>query len=153
MAGRIRRVEGGDLGQLVALVGACFEPAWSEAALRSALAAPGARAWIAERAASGPGGGAGSVGFVLARKIVDGIEIDLVGVVPAARRGGVAGALLRTALAGAAREGCVEARLELSARNEAAAKLYAALGFVVVGRRPRYYPDGSDALLLSRALA
>ena len=32
----------------------------------------------------------------------------------------------------------------------AAAALYAGLGFVVVGRRERYYPDGEDALLLTR---
>ena len=49
--------------------------------------------------------------------------------------------------------GLAEARLELSAQNAAAAGLYAALGFVVVGRRPRYYPGGSDALLLSRFFA
>lgn len=153
MAGWIRRAEAGDLGRLVALVAACFEPAWSESALRSALEAPGARAWLAMGAPSGPGAVGEPIGFVLARRIVDGIEIDLVGVLPAARRAAVADTLLRTALAEVTREGCVEARLELSARNVAAARLYAALGFVVVGRRPRYYPDGSDALLLSRELA
>lgn len=150
MADRIRRAESGDLGGLAPLVAACFEAGWSASALRSALAAPGARAWLAQEGEEGPGA---VVGFVLARGIVDVIEIDLVGVAPGARRRGLARALLRAALEAARREGCVEARLELSDRNEAAAMLYAGLGFVVVGRRPRYYPDGSDALLLSRALA
>jgi ribosomal-protein-alanine N-acetyltransferase len=41
-------------------------------------------------------------------------------------------------------------QLELAATNAPALALYQGLGFVVVGRRSRYYPDGEDALLLSR---
>ena len=38
--------------------------------------------------------------------------------------------------------------LEVSATNAAALKFYAAEGFVEIDRRPRYYRDGSDALVL-----
>jgi ribosomal-protein-alanine N-acetyltransferase len=38
--------------------------------------------------------------------------------------------------------------LEVSANNEAARALYARAGFVEVGRRPRYYASGADALVL-----
>jgi ribosomal-protein-alanine N-acetyltransferase len=43
--------------------------------------------------------------------------------------------------------------LEVSDRNLPARALYAAAGFAEVGRRRRYYADGSDALVLRRGLA
>jgi ribosomal-protein-alanine N-acetyltransferase len=49
--------------------------------------------------------------------------------------------------------GLAEARLELAASNDPARGLYERLGFMVVGRRKRYYPDGDDALLLSRMIS
>jgi ribosomal protein S18 acetylase RimI-like enzyme len=48
-------------------------------------------------------------------------------------------------------EGMRAVELELAASNDAARALYEGLGFVVVGRRSRYYPDGDDALLLTKA--
>jgi ribosomal protein S18 acetylase RimI-like enzyme len=39
--------------------------------------------------------------------------------------------------------------LEVRASNEAARRFYGELGFDEVGARPRYYPDGEDAVLLS----
>jgi ribosomal-protein-alanine N-acetyltransferase len=42
--------------------------------------------------------------------------------------------------------------LEVAAQNTAARALYAALGFTETGRRPAYYEDGGDALILALAL-
>jgi [ribosomal protein S18]-alanine N-acetyltransferase len=42
--------------------------------------------------------------------------------------------------------------LEVAAGNAPARALYAAAGFAEVGKRRRYYPDGSDALVLAAAL-
>lgn len=39
--------------------------------------------------------------------------------------------------------------LEVHDRNEIALKFYETLGFQQVGRRPKYYRDGGDALLLT----
>jgi len=149
----LRRASRADLGRLTALAATCFSEPWSEAALASALAQPGARVWLASALplAEHPEALAEVVGFVVARRIADVLEIDLVGVAPPARRRGVADRLLRALLDSEADGALNEARLELSAANAAAGALYAGLGFVVVGRRPRYYPDGSDALLLTRA--
>lgn len=155
----IRRAGSPDLDRLVPLVAACFEPAWSASALEGALRTREARAYVAQpaRAAAHPTaesarGAAALVGFVLARRIVDVVEIDLVGVAPQARRHGLAARLLAALLDAERASGAALAQLELSSANRAAAGLYAGLGFVVVGRRPRYYPDGHDALLLSLAL-
>lgn len=168
----IRRAGSPDLDRLVPLVAACFAPAWSAAAIAGALRAREARAWVAQTdrreaprgqrvddLSPGPSPAgvperedAALVGFVLARRIVDVVEIDLVGVAPPARRQGLAARLLAALLEAERASGAALAQLELSSANAAAAALYARLGFVVVGRRPRYYPDGHDALLLSRAL-
>jgi ribosomal-protein-alanine N-acetyltransferase len=43
-----------------------------------------------------------------------------------------------------------EAFLEVKASNKGAQRLYAKLGFEEVGRRRRYYSDGSDAVLMRR---
>jgi ribosomal-protein-alanine N-acetyltransferase len=51
-------------------------------------------------------------------------------------------------LATAAERGCAEAFLEVRAGNAAAAALYSRFGFELVYQRPRYYPDGSDALVM-----
>ena len=42
--------------------------------------------------------------------------------------------------------------LEVSEGNEAAVAFYAAHGFTRIDVRPRYYRDGSDALVLRRTL-
>lgn len=149
MEALIRRAGIDDLEVLAGLVKRCISEGWGERAVAGALVARGARTWMAFADARPA---APATGFVLARRIVDLLEIDLVGVAPGARRQGVAARLLADLIEGESGSGLVEARLELSAANAAAAGLYAGLGFVVVGRRPRYYRDGSDALLLSRSL-
>ncbi len=150
-------------------IAAIQEAGWRRKQIQSALADPAARAWIARRKDVGAAGAVGTEGtrvaagggiagptpavvggFVLARRIVDLLEIDLVGVRPSMRRVGVARGLLEALLGVEGRAGLSEARLELASANQAAQRLYDGLGFVVVGRRTRYYPDGDDALILSR---
>lgn len=121
--------------------------AWSLDGVASALEARGARVLLAETGSNPP------AGFVVARRIGDGLEIDLVGVRAAARRRGVARSLLEALIEAEVAKGLSEARLELAATNAAARALYAGLGFMVVGTRTRYYPDGADALLLSRLIS
>ena len=69
---------------------------------------------------------------------------------PARRRTGLASALLGDLLvhAGAADR----MLLEVSERNESAVAFYVAHGFTRIDVRPRYYRDGSDALVLHRTL-
>ena len=136
-------------------IAAIQEAGWSSTQISSSLNGPTARAWIAEDrdgiSSEDPEVGSGVVwGFVVARRIVDVLEIHLIGVRRSKRRRGVARALLNALFEAEARSGLAEVRLELASANEAARLLYQGLGFVVVSRRTRYYPDGDDALLLSR---
>jgi ribosomal-protein-alanine N-acetyltransferase len=133
-----------DAPALAALHHAAFPPAerWGPDAIRLLLEMPGAFGLHL------PG-----QGFVLARVAADEAEILTLAVVPTARRAGHGGALLAVAMAQAALRGAGMMILEVSAQNISARALYSAAGFAEVGRRARYYADGSDALVLRRALS
>jgi ribosomal-protein-alanine N-acetyltransferase len=134
-------------GLLAALHQAAF-PAdpWNESALARLLAMPGAFALIA-RLDGEP------AGFVLARVAADEAEIVTLGVAPGHARRGIGRHLLATAAAAAAQRGAARLFLEVAEANLAARHLYAADGFREVGRRRRYYPDGTDAVVLARSLS
>jgi len=136
-----------DLDSVAMLVGRGFGDGWDRGALAAAHVSTSARILIAEDSAGAV------VGFVVARRVVDLLEVDLLGVASPHRRQGIAVSLLETLLDVERGAGAAEVHLELRASNAAARALYRRLGFVVVGRRARYYPDGEDALLLTRVLS
>jgi [ribosomal protein S18]-alanine N-acetyltransferase len=80
------------------------------------------------------------------------MEVLTLAVAPTARRLGLGTRLLDAAMTLAASRGARVAFLEVSINNVAARTLYARAGFTPTGRRPRYYADGSDALVLRRSL-
>jgi ribosomal-protein-alanine N-acetyltransferase len=85
--------------------------------------------------------------------IANSADILTVGVIPSARRRGIARQLLDGLLAEARRRGAIEAFLEVRVDNEAAQALYANEGFVQVGLRPGYYDGGRvDAVVMRREL-
>lgn len=75
--------------------------------------------------------------------------IDLV-VTPQRRGERVGSQLLDGLLVAVADRGAGAVTLEVSVDNSAAQALYRRRGFVVEGRRPGYYADGSDALIMWR---
>lgn len=90
-------------------------------------------------------------GFVIARDLGGEAEILSLGVLPGTRRRGVGRALLDRLRAEAARRRIGSIVLEVAADNEAARRLYGAMGFIRVGARARYYRRGDgriDALIL-----
>ena len=116
-------------GLFAALHARCFADPWDEAAMASLLGSPGVTGLVIE-AAGAP------AGLILVRTVAGEAEILTLGVDPEARRA----------------DQCETVFLEVSEANAAAAALYASAGFAETGRRARYYPDGSDARLLARAL-
>ena len=87
-------------------------------------------------------------GMLLGRVAADEAEILTLAVRPQVRRQGLAAALLAAALGEARARGARAMFLEVATGNAAARTLYARAGFTEVGRRVRYYADGSDALVL-----
>ena len=85
--------------------------------------------------------------------IVDGdVQILKVGVDPAWRRHGIARELLSRVASDARDLGARTCSLEVRAGNEGAQAFYRALGFESLGKRPRYYSDGEDALIMQGPL-
>ena len=132
-----------DVDSLAGLVERCLGESWTRSALAEALASPMARVRLLARAGPEP------EGFLVARRVADFVEIDLLGVAPESRRCGGAAALLGDLKRSECDAGAEQLRLELRESNRSAGAFYADAGFVVVGRRARYYPDGEDALLLT----
>lgn len=93
-----------------------------------------------------------ALGVILCRVVAGEMEVLTVGVAPAARRQGVARALVVAAVGAARQAGAEAAFLEVAVDNAAAAALYAGLGFRRAGVRRGYYDRGAagraDALVM-----
>ncbi len=150
----VRQVGSEAAGTLASVHAMCRSPEheeqWSAAAIATLIKPPGATALLAGDAADRV------VGLSLVRTVAEDLEILALGVVPAARRRGVAGALLRAIDEVAARARAERVVLEVAVDNEAAARAYRRHGFVATGRRRDYYrrSDGRrvDALVMAKAL-
>lgn len=142
-----------DVEALVRLEAEAFaDGAWGTEALLPLLTAPtpsdGPReslVWLDEQA----GGVAVYAAF---QTVLDEAELLRVASRPSVRRRGLAYGLLSHALDELRLRGIDTCHLEVRADNDAALGLYRQLGFEPAGRRRGYYPDGTDALLLRRAL-
>jgi len=124
--------------------------AWNEAQVVAELGAPGRAMLVAGDVAAGERPQV--VGYAVLGVAGDVADLLRIGVAPAARRTGVATALLDHLLTAARAAGAERMLLEVSAANAGAQGFYAAAGFVEIHRRPRYYRDGSAALVLAREL-
>lgn len=129
----------GDLVAVDAIMRSAFDPrygeAWTRGQCLGILAMPGV--WLTLATIDGA-----TCGFALARATGDEAELLLIATMPAVRRRGVGGALLRAVVAESKSRMVKSLYLEMRAGNDAAA-LYRAAGFIKVGERRSYY-RGSD---------
>ncbi|MGC2412893.1 MAG: GNAT family N-acetyltransferase, partial [Stellaceae bacterium] len=150
MSHRITAVPTGAAAPLSAMHRACFpEDPWDAPVLERILALSGGFGYLAWQ-------GNTPAGFILARDLGAEVEVLSLGVLPRWRRRGIGRGLIDAVVAQAERGGIASIVLEVADQNEPAQRLYAALGFVQVGRRPRYYRQmggGADALILRRGIA
>ncbi len=115
------------------------EDPWPESAFHTLLQQPGVAGLIDPRG-----------GFLLLRSVADEAEILSIGV--STPRQGIGRALMQAAIAHLRSKTIATLHLEVAASNNAARRLYESLGFKETGKRPCYYPDGADALILSLQL-
>ncbi len=142
-AGNIRKAGPLHAAALSAIHERAFPPdeAWDERIIAGQLSQPGVFGLVDTEG-----------GMLLARVAADEAEILTIAVVPERRQRGVGAGLMAAAATEAARRGAKALFLEVSTRNPAARGLYQRLGFVQVGSRRGYYADGTDALVLRKAL-
>ncbi len=147
MTARVRAAEAVDVEAVTALDRELFGPdAWSAASVGEELTGARRRAVVAE-AADGR-----LVGYAVTARADDVVDLQRIAVAPEHRRAGVARELLAVLRRAARDDGAHRMLLEVGADNAGALGFYAAEGFVQIDRRPRYYRDGSDALVLRAPL-
>jgi ribosomal-protein-alanine acetyltransferase len=142
----IRPVLPGDLRRIEWLEEAAFTEAWPYELLAYELKHPRAIVLLAEW------DGEPAAGYVSFRHGGGESEMLRLAVDPAARRRGVARALVARGLDRLRQEKVDSCHLEVRMDNEGAIAFYRALGFARTGRRRHYYRDGSDAMVLSLRL-
>ncbi len=90
-------------------------------------------------------------GYCSYRLVADELQINNVAVRPECRRLGAGRALVEAVLEHGRAAGAPDGAARGAASNVAAQRLYASLGFIQVGERPRYYAHPEeDALVLAR---
>ena len=137
----IRAATVADADAIAALLDACGQN-WTLDHVRSELARETGRHLVREDGR----------GAILGWITEDVAEIDMLAVHPSARRTGLGKQLLDAWEADVRTRGAVKVWLDVRPSNEAALRLYQGAGYRSTGRRPRYYHDGEDALLLERTL-
>lgn len=146
-------------GLLARLHGLCFEEAWNSATVAQVLRLTGAFGLLATlpertRGASAPASDAQTpVGFALVAGTLDERELLSLGVVPAYRRRGIARGLIEAVFERVRAEGVTRLYLEVAEDNDDARRLYRALGFEAVGRRPGYYARRNEPAVAAITLA
>lgn len=88
------------------------------------------------------------VGYAGISSIAPDSDLQTLAVAPQFRGGGLGKQLLGSMLERARERGATSMILEVRADNTAAQKLYVTAGFETIATRTRYYPDGSDALIM-----
>lgn len=122
-----------------------FDKSWREDEFEDLLEGEGIYGFLAEHEG-------GPLGLILCRIAGDEVEILTIGVTRAARRRGVAMALMLAGIEEARRAGTAAAFLEVAVDNDAAIALYDLIGFIRSGLRKSYYDRGpagfTDALVM-----
>jgi ribosomal-protein-alanine acetyltransferase len=122
--------------------------AWSERSYRDEISDARNRYYVA---VEGPDGAL--LGWAGVLVIATTADVLTVGVVPSARRRGLARRMLAALYAEAARRGATEIFLDVRVDNDAAIGLYRDEGFAELGRRRGYYEAGRvDSLVMRRDL-
>lgn len=88
------------------------------------------------------------VGHAVVSAVADIAELQRIAVTPDHRRAGLATDLLEEGCRLSRAAGADRLLLEVREDNRGALRFYAARGFVEIDRRPRYYRDGTTAIVL-----
>lgn len=130
--------------QVALLEGLCFQDPWSERSIASELENP-LSLWLVAMEEDR------LLGYVGSQTVLDETDMMNVAVDPAARRQGVARALIQALTAQLKQRGSRKLSLEVRASNLGAIRLYESLGFVRLGCRPGYYRNPrEDAWILGK---
>jgi len=138
----ILKMEERHVARIAALEALCFSDPWSENSIRGELGNPLSLWLVAEENDT-------VVGYVGSQTVLGWTDMMNIAVHPDYRRRGIGEGLILELVNQLKNAGNECLTLEVRASNHGAIALYEKLGFVEVGRRPRYYRNPrEDALIL-----
>lgn len=132
MAFEILPMTAEDISQVAALEQACFSDPWPQSVLAQELE-NGLSLWLVAKQ------GGEVLGYVGSQSVLDEADMMNLAVRETARRQGIAKALVCALCRKLSEKGVQSLTLEVRDSNEPAIRLYEALGFTQVGKRPNYY--------------
>lgn len=143
---RIRKLVLEDAPAIAELEKRCFSDPWSEKSIASEVHNPLAYWLVAED-------GGEILGYIGSQSVLDAADVMNLAVSPEHRRKGIGEKLIKALTRHLQENGVIALLLEVRVSNAPAISLYEKLGFVQVGRRPRYYTNPrEDALILRKEL-
>jgi ribosomal-protein-alanine acetyltransferase len=144
----IRAAQPDDVSAISDLEAVSFPTPWTRESLSSAVG----QAYTLSLVAVDPGAFPPVVGYVLLRLTQPDAELLRIAVRPERRLAGLGSTLLEETLAALRSAGISRCFLEVRSDNQAALGLYRRYDAREISRRPAYYRDGTDALVLSLAI-
>ena len=142
----IRKMKREDVPAIAELEKLCFSDPWSENSVASELDNPLSYWLVAEDNGK-------IAGYVGSQSVLDAADMMNLAVSPDYRQQGVGQALVNELVQHLQQENVIALLLEVRVSNTPAISLYEKLGFVQVGRRPKYYHNPrEDALILRKEL-
>ena len=142
----IREMKREDVPAISELEKLCFSDPWSESSIASELDNPLSYWLVAEDNGK-------IAGYVGSQSVLDAADMMNLAVSPDCRQQGVGQALVNGLVEHLQQKNVIALLLEVRVSNTPAISLYEKLGFIQVGRRPKYYHNPrEDALILRKEL-
>lgn len=142
---RIEPATADDLDAIHALERAAFPAPWRREFFENELTANGRHNVVARRDGR-------LVGYLFGMYLFDEMHINKIAVPESERRQGIAHELMRECVTFARANGVIAISLEVRQSNHGAQEFYKFLGFAPSYLRPRYYPDGEAAVVMTRSV-
>ncbi|MBK8574171.1 MAG: ribosomal protein S18-alanine N-acetyltransferase [Elusimicrobia bacterium] len=134
-----------DVPALLEIERASFATPWTLGEIEEELDKPLARVWVAEV-------GARVAAFGIQWFVVGEAQLANIAVHPDFRGHGLGKQMMNRLLSEAQSEGMEKMTLEVRTGNTAAIELYRLLGFVETSRRPHFYEDQDEAILMEKKI-
>lgn len=134
-----------DIPALIEIERASFGTPWTPGEIEEEIDKPLARFWVAD-------GEGGLVAFGIQWFVVGEAQLANIAVHPDFRGQGLGKKMMGRLIEDARSEGMEKMTLEVRTGNTAAHALYLQLGFVETCRRPRFYENQDEAILMERNL-
>ena len=134
-----------DVDSVHAIEAASFPAPWRREFFESELRSSGRFNLVARR-------GPSVVGYVFAMWFFDEMHVNKIAVTESERRTGIASELMEKCFRFARANHVVSISLEVRQSNMGAQDFYRRLDFEATYVRPRYYPDGESAVVMTRKL-